>query len=429
MQKNILVILADFFPTPSSNTHCIMPFIKKMVEQGHSVDILTTNNEMTSTNNEVFEKIKVIRVDQKRIINTKKWKFKEKNTTGLKHKIIKILSFLSRAYYAVFFKIFGNSEERYSSWSKKKVYLKAINEHKNNKYDLIMSISYPYITHDIAYSLKKNNSFNNVKWIIVEFDPFCYNTQQYGKNSYKKYFNIQKKFFELSDKILVTQELYEYYKETPFSHYMNKMDYFNLPNFKKHLNYSSELSVLKNKDYINLVYGGALNKSIRNPKFLLNLLDKTDAENFKMNILTGSDLDFVNCEIIRLGNKIEIFNQQPYDVAISTINDANILISLGNTVMFQTPGKTFEYMATGKPIVHFSPVENDTALKYLKDYPLLLIIKEYEYLEPQIQKFKNFCSDNKNKVLNEKQFNELNKIFSTEKILQKFIIELNKILY
>lgn len=429
MKKNILVIMADFFPTPSSNTHCIMPFLKEMIEQGYKVDILTTNNEIDSKNDELYENIKVIRVDQKRIINSKKWKLKEKNTTGFKNKVIRMLSFFSRACYVLFFNIFGNSEKRYSSWNKKEVYSKAVDMHMQNKYDAIMSISYPYITHDIAYNLKKNSAFKNTKWIIVEFDPFCYNIQQYGSNSFEKYYNIQNEFFKTADKILATQELYEYYEKTPFSCYKNKIDYFNFPNFINDFNYLSELSVLKNKDDINLVYGGALNESVRNPKILLEILNKMNVENIRMNILTGSNLDFVNNQIIKLGNKIKVFNQQTYDVAISTINDANILISLGNTVVFQAPGKTFEYMATGKPIIHFSPIKNDTALKYLQNYPLLLIINEYEDLEPQIKKFETFCINNKNKTLNTQETKKLNEIFSNERILQKFIADLNEIFY
>jgi hypothetical protein len=55
-----------------------------------------------------------------------------------------------------------------------------------------------------------------------------------------------------------------------------------------------------------------------------------------------------------------------------------IFWSIRNSVEFQIPGKIFEYMSTGKPILHFSKFSEDPAITYLKRYPKALIINEWE---------------------------------------------------
>ena len=41
-----------------------------------------------------------------------------------------------------------------------------------------------------------------------------------------------------------------------------------------------------------------------------------------------------------------------------------------------TPSKIFEYMSYGKPIISTAPISNEPCMKYLKTYPLSLVVDE-----------------------------------------------------
>ena len=78
--------------------------------------------------------------------------------------------------------------------------------------------------------------------------------------------------------------------------------------------------------------------------------------------------------------------------------NANILLSIGNVDSSQTPSKLIEYVATGKPILHFMQCEDDPVTKLLSRYPLSKIIDiraGYDVGDIEI-----FIIDNANKCLN-----------------------------
>lgn len=58
------------------------------------------------------------------------------------------------------------------------------------------------------------------------------------------------------------------------------------------------------------------------------------------------------------------------------IEDADILLSIGNRSPYLVPSKLFKYMSTGKPIIHLSRGQKDSCLPFLKKYPLALVLSE-----------------------------------------------------
>ena len=60
---------------------------------------------------------------------------------------------------------------------------------------------------------------------------------------------------------------------------------------------------------------------------------------------------------------------------IEEIPKKYIVLMIGNLCANQVPSKVFEYIATGKPILNFYSIENDTSLIYLNRYPAVLSAK------------------------------------------------------
>ena len=92
--------------------------------------------------------------------------------------------------------------------------------------------------------------------------------------------------------------------------------------------------------------------------------------------------------------------QQPYEVALQAMADADILINIGNSVPVHMPSKTLEYINTGKPVVNFYKMQDCPTLYYTNRYPLCLNLSEQDPdLDAAADRFMSFCLENKGKTV------------------------------
>ena len=66
----------------------------------------------------------------------------------------------------------------------------------------------------------------------------------------------------------------------------------------------------------------------------------------------------------------------PQEELQKIIEHTHFLISIGNSTSRSVPSKLISYIASGKPIIHFSSQENDVCWEYLDNYPLGLVVKQ-----------------------------------------------------
>lgn len=177
---------------------------------------------------------------------------------------------------------------------------------------------------------------------------------------------------------------------------------------------------------INCLFTGRLYHNIRNPSMVLYLFSKVDS-NIHLSMMTNLSKEKIKAYATEnyLPSVIPLQNR---DTALFNLTQADILVNIGNTVEFQVPGKIFEYMSTGKPIIHFSKIENDPALKYLNLYPKILIINEWEIEKiDYVRKLEKFCSDNKDNTLTFQEVSKSLGEYSGNVVTDKFINILSEI--
>lgn len=156
-------------------------------------------------------------------------------------------------------------------------------------------------------------------------------------------------------------------------------------------------------DKINLLFTGWLYADIRSPKYFLELAKHLD-ERFRI-VFMGKE-----CEKLRerfdfdTGAEVVTLPNQPYQVALNAMADADILINIGNSVPVHMPSKTLEYINARKPMVNFHKLPDCPTLHYTKRYPLCLNI--YEGDTPDPQAFIRFCLENRGKTAPEPQISE-----------------------
>ncbi|MEK5435777.1 MULTISPECIES: hypothetical protein [Paenibacillus] len=424
--KRILVILAEFYPYPSSNTNCIEPFLYGLLNEGYEVDVVTRRHAIDLPPYENYKGLNIIRIDDYKTMNTIAYNSLIKNNSSrVLKQLNKWLSIISKTLFYMYYRDV-RGEERYGGWDTKEVLRKCNELNEMKQYDYILSISHPAVTHKIA-NILKDQFTNKVQWAIFEFDPFAYNEDTYGKYNKKKRILQECGFFEKCDKVFLTPELFEFYKETPLNEYSNKFCKVNFPNMSEISADIGKSILMKSGKISDCVYGGALMKSIRNPVFMIRFFHELKGT-VSITMMSSSKVKFLKNEFNGMKDTLKFYSGQPKEIAHATMIDADILINIGNTVVFQTPGKIFEYMAMGKPIIHFSKIENDPSLKYLEKYPMLLVIKEYEYdKEREIEACKKFIAKYSGKTLTFdkvlKYMPELNSAF----IVEKFVEEMNSL--
>ena len=183
----------------------------------------------------------------------------------------------------------------------------------------------------------------------------------------------ERKLFKEFDKLILMECHKEHYSSDIFEEFKNKMVFVNFPFMEKQI---FEVKQSKASKKIHFVYAGTLYKIIRNPKYLCDALVRLSKRNsIRVDFLGGGDCNDILEEASVQSNQSIVFHgMQSHDVAMKYINNADVLLSIGNLNSPMVPSKIYEYMSTGKPIVHIYFSENDPCILPLKIYGNALIV-------------------------------------------------------
>lgn len=425
--KRILIILANYDPKPSSTANCMKPLINKLTDS-YVVDIITDRKDIDTPEYQLIDKVNIYRIDDYRIMNTIYLnKLKKINSVKLLKLLTKIMVNTLKAMYYIRYAKFS-PEEGTGGWEKNRVYMKYIELNRNNNYDLIVSVSQPFQSHYIAEKIKDSRR-ESIKWMVFEFDPFAYNNSiKVSKNKREKMLLDEKKVFQKCDAVILTPELFEFYKKNNYIEISDKV--FSLPfSTLEEIQYDKRNVTKKfmTDEKINCLFTGQLYDDIRDPRTLLKLFSEING-NIHLTMMTNFSEEKIKS--YSSGDYIpSIIPFQNRDTALFNLEKADILVNIGNTVEFQTPAKIFEYMSTGKPIIHFTKIKNDPVLNYLNLYTKKLIIKEWKIDRiDYISQIEKFCIENQSYKLEFSEIKEALGVYSGSMVSERFMKITHKLL-
>ena len=184
----------------------------------------------------------------------------------------------------------------------------------------------------------------------------------------------EKKIFAESNAVLIMECHRDHYYTGLFKEYLDR---FYLSNFPL-LNNSMYASNTNLSETNLIVYAGTLYKKLRNPEFACFLFNEIRGQiGFKLVFMgTGDCDDIIGCVKERMGDSFDYLGAQPHYVASEYLQKARYLLSIGNAESSMVPSKIYEYMATGKPIIHVYSYEYDPCIKPLREYGNALLVKE-----------------------------------------------------
>lgn len=127
---------------------------------------------------------------------------------------------------------------------------------------------------------------------------------------------------------------------------------------------------------IKLCFTGSLIRNVREPNYLIALLQGiTLTQPIRVDFYTmGNAADMIKTNIFNNGVKLFNHGRVSKEEADAAVARADILINIGEVQGKQVSSKIFEYMAQGKPILHFAYIVNDAVTRILEKYPLALCI-------------------------------------------------------
>lgn len=296
---------------------------------------------------------------------------------------------------------------------------------KRYRFDAVVAMATPY---SIARALAKAEIYG--KKIIYELDPY-YTNYYYGKGKEKKYLKEEQKVLENIDLAIMTDMIYKENQKNELRKYRKKMRWLEYPNVRE-LNTNCKIDGSPmDINKINCFFIGSFYDEIRNPEFVLNIFSRMKNKDIVFHIVgSGGEKEVKKYKKI-MSERLQIHGRETRERALFLMQNADILVGINNSISNQMPGKIFDYISTGRPILNFCYLDGCPSLKYMEKYPLVMNI--FEKQKTDINIVEEFCEKNKGKYL---PFEDIKALFNEntvetvgsefERLIKECIKGLNK---
>ena len=403
--KHLVLMVGAYYPQPSPTGKCAGQYASLLKEK-FNIDVVYIQSNL--------EKIHGVTVNDETLYGLSNWRlwtetwFQELNSKAT-NKFLRKLSIVG----VMGMKAIGRLQSMVLfpnnlRWFYKEAYKTLCSIHKENPVDVVFTVNSPFSAHLAGEAFKK--ICPDVRWVTYTVDPFyagCNRGKKVLGRKYDRALSAEKRVLSHADANFLSEEAYENSKEL-YAKIMDKT--FPLPYLLPCNDNQGDDRFDSSK--INLVYAGRFYKDIRNPEYLLRTFLLTKNENIVLHLYAASDCETLIDKYVRksAGRIIrhELVNSKEVQKVLSS---ADILVNVGNSLPEFKPSKTFEYIATGRPIINF--YQNDLCDEVMEKYPLALQIDQNEQnIDKSVELFEEFCKENKGKCI---EWEEVERLFPDNK--------------
>lgn len=377
--KHVVFIIGSYYPDFSASGYCAYQ-VQKCLGADFRISVVSLRSDVAQPVDETLGQIKIHRVETRHL----KRRNALMNGTGVR---ARSLLFLLRIWGAVKRLLSPETIDR----TLVDAYLNQL-KRMEQKPDAIVSVVFPFESVLAALAYKKDTP--DVAVYPYLFDDFVESRSLHVLAiarilKQRRHMRLERKMLEEADAVLSMNPLQEHFYKHFETSLLEKIS------FQEHplLMPPAETGPAPDDRVIKMCFTGSLIKKVREPDYLLELLRTVRADvliraDF---FVMGNDTDKVKNE--KLDDAIEIVNhgRVPKAIADDAVRDADILLNLGEVRGKQISSKVFEYMSTGKPIVHLACVKNDVVAKILEKYPLSLCVEQDRCrIDENVRLFRNF---------------------------------------
>ena len=399
--EKILIMTDAFLPKALANGICVHQISLKLIDMGYEVHIIAYKKKSESKS-ETIDQINIHRVRQRLFFRLRL--YGEENANSFLGRISYNLAMvINKIKKLIYIKNYPMTSIVFTL----RYYFKAKKLHTKYHFDLTISVYNPIESYIAGVLLKRK--FTSMILVLYVLDSLTNNglTRFTSKKlNDGKGWKWEKKGYSVADLILNMKCHEEHHNKQRYNQYREKMRIVDIPLFRS-ISCNQNCNVF-DSSIINLVYTGALGFEYRNPKYLCDLfLSIPNIEVYKLHFYSRGNSESM-LEKYQMNSLGKIVRHGYVDVktSISAICSASILISIGNTNSTMIPSKIFEYMSTGKPIIHLYSRSDDSCLPYYSQYKNVMLIDQSDQFEINRKKLDVFLRE-----LKSIDFDEIKSVF------------------
>jgi len=394
--KKILIMMGSYFPKPMANGICTHQIALELKKNGYDVHVICFNKS-GDLKEDTYEGIIIHRVKMRMFFRLRFYAEDNINTWKGKciYKVAMIINKIKKLIYAPFYPMTSPIFiYRYYKLAKRL--------HKENNFDIIISVYNP-LEALIAGSMMKKK-YKEINFAIYILDTLSNSPKvKFLSKSWTEWkgWQWEKRIYKYADIIFNMKCHEEHHKKERYDKYIDKMKIVDIPLFTNFNNDTKQFCNPFDKYNIQWVYSGTLYLGGRDPEYLCKIFTELNNKyNNRLHFYSRG-----NCEhiIIKYQDKsndtIVRHGYVDRHEMLQAISYADILISIGNQESDMIPSKIFEYISTGKKIIHFYKSFNDSSIVYYKDYANVLLINENDNFFENINAIKKFIYHKQNDIL------------------------------
>jgi hypothetical protein len=231
--------------------------------------------------------------------------------------------------------------------------------------EIMITVSLPFSAHWVGLRLKER--YPNLRWLADIGDPFAiqspplFNETLYGRLARK----LEKKVLESADRVAVTnpalRQIYLEYYQPAVSEHLQVIQPLLWPEPER----VPHRSVVGK---IRVVYAGALYPGLRTPDaaiaWLEAVLEALPDWRGRLELHWYGAVRPAFYQKLAEKPWIILHGLRPRAEVQRALATADLLLHIGNRSVFQLPSKAVDYLAAGRPILHFQYVARDPVLDF-----------------------------------------------------------------
>lgn len=354
----IVVICGSYMPNYSAVGICAKNIVNEFLRMGHKVYVIAerTDYPITEEHKEIIRHISTPLFDLH---------FSKNKYVRLTYRVIRYLG-----------AIFSLQNIQYDFVKAYKKELEAI--HKESPIDLIVPFCFPF--ESLIASREFSLIHDGVRYVPYIFDNLVINDSlnRFRLNriiKQKRHIRLLKNVVADSHKSMVIHSQRAFFER-------NICDLIQKINFCEHPLLIKPVKIQRHSD--DVFYAGAFLKgyvpSEDLAKIIKKILPKTQNK-FEF-CVQGNDTEPIAMLSKSFPERIINNGRVPYSVVEEKMSSAGFLLSVAEVNGVQMSSKIFNYISTGKPIIHFYYKQNDINKKILERYPSACLI---DILHPDVE--------------------------------------------
>ena len=300
-------------------------------------------------------------------------------------------------------------------------YYHAIQEMKQeNAYDLVISVQRP-IEGSVACARVGD-------FVLYELDSITNNGDNlYGIKHLLRYraANLERYIYKRADHIFHLSCHKDYYAQKKYRKYDSKSTFTDIPHLIGQECSVQSGEITKPTDALCITYLGSLSNPRNTPDYSLELFSAV-AKDKKIvcNFYSRGCEEALNKAKEQYPDVFFANGYVSQEQLPAVRQKADVFLSIGfahTGTVTSIPSKIFEYMCTGKPIIHIIGGKNDTAVPYLQEYGNALLLDPAESMDINREKTITFIKENCGRLVDVQQLRDIFPMNTPEYTVDLFV--------